>query len=281
MSWANQVFPELNSGSVELGLDAPEALEALQRCVAVITDIEERAATLPTDAAELGQPGSDIAELVRALPDPPVDIRLTMLAAVRSSEACLGQVRRFVTHQLETSPVVLATLCRTALMASSRLLLIVGPHDQGVRQANALRVLLQESESIQRCYKKAAAYTQLRGLVPPADVLAQQGARHQYLMSITKSIRETDVLDAAALIISDLLQTSGYQDPDNPPLLAEHFSWTFNIYSGVAHGFGWPRLVPGTPSLPGDFTSELWSTVSVCHIAIDQLQQAHQAPPAE
>jgi len=182
---------------VELGLDAPEALEALQRCLAVIAQIEERASKLPTHAAELGQPGSNIAELVSVLPDPPVDIRLTMLAAVTSSQACLSQISRLVVHQLETSPVVLATLCRAALLASSRLLLIVGPRDQGVRQANALRVLLQESESLQRCYKKAAAYTQLRGLVPPAHVLAQQLARHQYLKSITKSIRETEVLDEA------------------------------------------------------------------------------------
>jgi len=111
-------------------------------------------------------------------------------------------------------------------------------------------------------------------------VLDQQGTRHQYLKSIAKSIRETDVLDEAALIIGDLLQTSGYQSPNDPPQLTEHFSWTFNV-SGVAHGFGWPRLVPGTQSLPGDFTSELWLTVSVCHIAIAQLQQAHQAPPVE
>jgi len=57
---------------VELGLDAPEALEALQRCLAVIAQIEERASKLPTHAAELGQPGSNIAELVSVLPDPPV-----------------------------------------------------------------------------------------------------------------------------------------------------------------------------------------------------------------
>jgi hypothetical protein len=266
---------------MELGLDAPEALEALQRCLEVIADIEERYFTLPANPAELGQPGSDIAGLVSVLPDPPVDIRLTMLAAATSSQACLGQVRRFVVHQLPTSPVVLATLCRTALMASSRLLVVVGPHDERVRRANAIRVLLQESESIQRCYKKAASFTQLGGLVPPADVLAQQGRRHQHLKSIAKSIRETDVLDEAASIIGDLLRTSAYQEPNGLSQLNEHFSWTFNVYSGVAHGFGWPRLVPGTQSLPGDFTSELLLTVSVCHIAIDRLQQAHQAPRAE
>ncbi len=267
---------------MELGLDAPEALEALQRCLNVIADIEERVSTLPTDPAHLGQPGSDIAGLVSGLPDPPVDIRLTMLAAVMSSQECLGQVRRFFVHQLPTSPVVLATLCRTALLASSRLLLIVGSPDKRVRRTNAIRVLLQESESIQRCYKKAAAYTQLSSLVPPADVLDQQGKRHQHLKSIAKPLRETDVLDEAALIIGDLLQGAGSQEPNGPSQqLREHFSWAFNVYSGVAHGFGWPGLVPGTQSLPGDFTSELWLTVSVCHIAIDQLQQAHQAPRAE
>lgn len=261
---------------MELGLDEPEAVNALQRCLDVIEDIEKRVSTLPSDPAELGQLDSDIAKLVAVLPDPPVDIRLTLLSAAISSQACLGQIKRLVVDQLPTSPVILATLCRTALIASSRLLFIVGPRDESTRQANALRILLQESDSIQRCYRKTSTFVQPTRLVPPTDVLDQQDKRHQHLKNITKGIRETDVLDEAASIIGDLIRPAGYHGTGGPSQLGEQFSWTFNIYSGVAHGFGWPRLVPGTQSLPGDFTSELWTTVSACHIAVDQLERAHQ-----
>jgi len=260
--------------AMDLGLDDPEALEALHQCLTAIAHIEERAASLPTGPAQLGQPGSDVAALIELLPDPPVDIRVTLLAAVHSSQSCLGQIRRFIVDGIPTSPVVLATLCRTALVASSRLLLIVGPNDEEVRRTNATRILLQESESIQRCYRKAASFTHLAGLVPPQDVVDQQNRRHEYLKSVSQNIRESEVLDEIGPIVGAALQAAGQYEPTDEARLREQLHWVFNIYSGIAHGFGWPKLVPGTQSLAGDFASDLWMTASVSLLAIDRLQAA-------
>lgn len=262
---------------MDLGLDEPEDIDALHHCLDVITDIEKRTSTLPTDPAMLGQPNSFIARLVEELPDPPVDIRLTIASAVASSQSCLVQIKQFFDQPIPTHPVVLATLCRTALIASARLLLIVGPRDDEQKKNYAIRILLQESESLQRCYKKARYFVELKGLIPPSGLLDPQDKRHQHLNRITERISETEVLEKAAEIMADLLKASEFEDPTSGFLLKEHISWTFNVYSGVAHGFGWPRLVPGTQALPGLFTAELWITVGVCHMAIDQLQKAHQA----
>lgn len=260
--------------TMDLDLDDPGALEALQRCLHAIADIEECASSLPADPSELGQPGSDIAALIGVLPDPPVDIRHTLLAAVDSSQSCLGQIRRFIVDQIPTSPIVLATLCRTALVASSRLLLIVGPSDGEVQKTNATRILLQESESIQRCYKKALNFTHLVGLVPSQDLINQQNRRHQHLKRVSKNIRESEVLDEIAPIIGALLQHAGQYEPTDEGQLREHLHWVFNTYSGIAHGFGWPKLVPGSQSLPGHFVSDLWLTASVSLLAIDRLRTA-------
>ena len=87
------------------------------------------------------------------------------------------------------------------------------------------------------------------------------------------------MLTAAAEITADHLRSKGYVDNDMmKTVLAEHYQWIFNIYSGVAHGFAWPRLVPGTESMPGDFSADLWATVCAAQIAIDRLENAHQGP---
>lgn len=268
---SNRLFP------MDLGLDSPEVLDAVRRSLEVIEDIEDRVGSLPADPALLGEPGSDLEAVLKSMPDPPVDIRLTIHAAALSSNDCLAQLKRFILERIPTSPIVLATLCRTALLASARLLFVVGPTDLESKRANAIRILLQESDSLRRCYRDASEFSQLAALVPPEEVLSSQRARHDALKSMTKGIRETEVLSEAAEIIADLLEGSGYEEPEAASIFSEHFSWTFNIYSGVAHGFGWPRLVPGTQSLPGDFSAELVLVTSVCQLAVSELQRAHKA----
>jgi hypothetical protein len=261
---------------MDLGLDRPEALEALTVSLDTIALIEERVFNvLPTNPGGLGQPGSDIAKLMKVLPDPPVDIRRTLLAAVSASQACLSQIRTIVIDDVKTSPEVLATLCRTALMSSSRILFVVGPQDEEVRLTNALRVMRQESDSLQRCYKTAKTFSKLVALVPPASVLKQQGRRHEHLKTLTPRPGESEILEETAKIVGDLLLAAGYDLGETQPALSEHLLWIFNMYSGVAHGFAWPRLVPGTNSLAGDFSADLWITACAAQLAVDRLEKAH------
>ena len=263
---------------MDLGLDSREAMSALYTSLDTIAVIEERVDQhLPGDPGQLGEPGSQIEALLRELRDPPVDIRLTMLQAVASARSSLSQVRTLIVEGLPTSPQVLATLCRTALMASCRLTFIVGPASEEDRRINATRILLQESKSLQRCYSHAMAFTKLHRLVPPAEVLINQNRRHAQLKATVKPVTESDLLTASAEIIADLLRSKGHVNNDMfKTVLAEHYQWIFNIYSGVAHGFAWTGLVPGTGSMPGDFSADLWATVCAAQIAIDRLENAHK-----
>ncbi len=135
-------------------------------------------------------------------------------------------------------------------------------------------ILLQESESIQRCYKKTLNFIHLAGLVPSQDVVDQQNRRHQHLKTVSRNIRESEVLDEIAPIVGALLQAAGQYEPTDEARLREQLHWVFNIYSGIAHGFGWPKLVSGSRSLPGHFASDLWMTATVSLLAIDRLQAA-------
>lgn len=51
--------------------------------------------------------------------------------------------------------------------------------------------------------------------------------------------------------------------------------WIFNAYSGKAHGYGWPYLVPHANDLPGDFVSDLTMLASVTHVAVHVTEEAH------
>lgn len=66
---------------MDLGLDRPGAREALHTALDTIALTDERATELLTvNVGNLGLPGSSIAKLLGVLPDPPVDLRITMLA---------------------------------------------------------------------------------------------------------------------------------------------------------------------------------------------------------
>ena len=77
---------------MDLGLGSPEAQQALQVSLEIAAIDDRVSRFLPGNPVDLGQPGSDIASLMEVLPDPPVDIRITMLAAVSSSRSCLTQI---------------------------------------------------------------------------------------------------------------------------------------------------------------------------------------------
>ena len=263
---------------MDLGLDRPGAREALHTAVDTIALTDERASELlAVNVGDIGEPGSAIVRLLEVLPDPPVDIRITMVTAVSTSRACLGQIRAFIVDGIPTTHEVLAILCRTALLASSRLLFIVGPEDEETRRINATRILRQESDSLQRLYKLAEGFKKLIALIPPADVIEQQKRRHDQLLSTTKKATESGLLKETAQIVGDLLLASGFDDGSTQPALSEHLLWIFNNYSGVAHGFGWPRLISTQP-VPGDFIADLWITAAANQLAVDLLQKAHQGP---
>lgn len=75
-----------------------------------------------------------------------------------------------------------------------------------------------------------------------------------------------------ACVIGEQLAAGGGADSASrasPEVLAEHITWIWHAYSGAAHGFGWPRLLPGTDSMAGNFVADLGLVVPVAHLAFD------------
>ncbi len=137
---------------MDIGLDGPEDYAALQKTLAMIQVIGQLGDSLPEDPALLGEPGSDLADLMSALPEPPVDLRLSISAGLATARAALLQISGFIVDGVPTTPSVLHTLVRSALLGVGRVVYVLGPPSAEARQENARMVLRQEGNSLMRAY---------------------------------------------------------------------------------------------------------------------------------
>lgn len=258
---------------MDIGVDAPEDFEELRRCLEVIKDVQHRHEAMDRTPEPLWTEDSAIARLVSELPDPPVDIRISIQAGLSATSGCLQQIAAFITDEIPTTPIVLGTLARTALLGAARIVFMLGPEHHAERLLNSGTVLRQETDSLMRLYRDAEQFTSLLAFVPPPDVLSAQRERAKPVNALGPALGEAKTLQAASLVVVDLRARGPLRDDSPAPMHSEHVAWTFNVYSGLAHGFGWPKLVPGTKSLPGVFTAELGLIVGVAQLAFHLFEQ--------
>jgi hypothetical protein len=255
---------------IDIGLDGPEDRLALDRIEVMIESIGQRYDSLPSDTALLAEPGSELADLIDSLPDPPVDLRISIRTGLASARGALSQISGLIRGDgdVPTTPAVLQTLTRSALLGAARVAYVLGPPSKEARQDNANMVLRQEGRSLILAYNAFEQFKVLRRLVPPADIVAAQRARNNAIQNGAQPISEYKTLMTMATVIGEMLAANGYGSREGEPL-AEMMAWIFNVYSGVAHGFGWPHLVPGSESMPGHFISDLYMVTCVADFASD------------
>ena len=247
--------------------------------MAVINLVGERRDALPSDVGSFGAPGSQILDLVEHLPDPPVDIKLSIVGSLDSARGCLAQIAVLVSDGIPTMPQVLQSLLRSALLGAGRVVFILGPADAETREANARVVLSQEAKSLMRAYEAFEKFKHSGALIPPDHVLRAQRERSREIESWGSPIGEEKTLLRMTDVVIKTLASRGYP-PETLPIMAEQINWIFHVYSGVSHGFGWPRLVPGSQSMPGHFLSELFLVASVAHIAVEVVSDRLKAGAA-
>jgi hypothetical protein len=153
-------------------------------------------------------------------------------------------------------------------------LFMLGPEDEVERVANSKVVLKQEADSYHRAYVQFAEFTQFKTLVPSVETVAVYERRRLDLLRDGRPPGEARTLDSMAEVIGAILARSDSAVSQQELLdlatsAKEHVRWIFHVYSGVAHGFAWPWLVPRTESLPGHFISDLTTTVNVASLAVD------------
>lgn len=257
---------------MDLGIDTQEDVDQLRLLLANIRQMEGLCDQLPNNPAELSQPGNDIERLLNQLPEPQVDPRLTIMMGIRVTRGSLSLVRTiFEENNTPIVPQILPILLRPALLAGGRIVYMLGPQDEEQRVTNTKIALQLEAESYRRAYLQFAEFELFQALVPPPETVKLYEDRRSNLRTINSTLPgEGRVLDSVSAVVGELISGNVPTAPDasDPAKLAkEHIRWLFHTYSGIAHGYAWPWLVPGTKSLPGHFIADLTTIVNIGHLA--------------
>ncbi|WP_434967815.1 hypothetical protein [Janibacter indicus] len=278
----------------DIGLNSQEDYDRLESSLAQI-DLVIALHDLVTRRGGWGEPGSDIDRLGLAMPPHPVPLDRTLPAAWSATRVSLEHIQRELRAALPPRrsltptalrrkhtifPTVLQTVARRSLLASARCCYILGPDSHDERIENALDMLDQDARSQRRHYEAMDRFEVLSELRPTPELVKGQEAMRQSLLDRNKRVGDEVMLKKSAILIEEFLRKSG--DGELPAkAIAEHFTWLFHVYSGVAHAWGWPWMAPRTDSAPGHFIADFSTTVSVGHIALRLVDQRSMAPTTQ
>lgn len=241
-------------GQVDFGLDGPAAAAHLKRQLDVVGVIVELAGQIQLPPEE----GSDLEVLVGRFGDQPVFLGRAIQNYLSTSVACLLHLARELDTN-ETQPVVvLQSLLRPALMASGRVVFILGSTDRDQQFTNASIVMRQEGDSYLRALRAFSDFEHLRGLVAPPEVMTEVEAAVEGLRQGAPKRGEGQVLDEMADFIAREVGSR-----ERGSVMPEAVKHAWHTFSGGAHGYVWPDNVPG------DFITTLGVVVPVAHWAFD------------
>lgn len=254
---------------MDLGIYTEADTHTWKWTLQVLAAIDEQSAALRPFQIE---PGSRVDELSQVFPDPPVDLRTSVIRGLDTSLDCTQQLRRYVTGKAYTTPILIGTMMRSLLLSSSRVVFLLGPSDPDVRRQHALGILAQESASLKRHFRIARDLKVMKGLQPPADILSGQTQAIENVLATTKQLTESAMLEQAIAVEDELLRNSEFATEVTDDLLGalkESVSLAFQNYSGLAHGYAWPCATPGTNSyLPLQFHTDLLMFASICQMGL-------------
>lgn len=263
---------------MDIGQNEPGALQRLAMAWRGFERADRIALSFPQNVLELAKPGSEIDRILEELPEPPVDPRLTISYGITSAMGSIRQILSLVESDSGgTTPIVLQSLARTALLGAARVVYMLGPDDHRDRVSNTTDILTVEGGSLRRAYRTFSSFTQLTALVPPAELVANQEERLKAIGNRGR-LGEQEILNRTAGIAAHLIASAGItptaaERSEHEVTLREGYQWIFNTFSGVAHGFAWPSMVPGTATMSGDFIADFGLTVDLACLAVDLVEQ--------
>jgi len=268
--------------AIDIGLDDPEALEALALALAIIDDVVGplHDAAFSTEYAE----DCEVHRLACALPAGPITLDRTLIAALDASRAALDQISYILRRNTPTTLVVLQSLLRTALVGAGRGAFALLPADPSERLRNARLLVSQETVSFIRALDRYAEFEQFSLLRPDEQYVRTAREQSAAVLGGTRPKGDGAVMDGAAGVIADALGSSSPDGGRSHQILREHITWLWNTYSGLAHTHAWPRLLPGygqDRQAPGDFAGDLFMVASVAHLAMLAFRSRLQPGTAE
>lgn len=177
---------------------------------------------------------------------------------------------------------VAVTLSRAALLCSTRVIYILGPADPDERVRNAERVIRTQATSQLRAIRRFSKFGVLKGIQAHSELV------HSLRLVLDElpqgHVTDTEMIASAALIIGSWLMSHGAEE--SPEALEDHLAWVWNNWSGIAHGWAWPKYVPGredpnVDTAPGNWILDFHTVAMILHLALNMFAQAFdpQQPP--
>jgi hypothetical protein len=262
---------------IDLGLNDVAAMKMLTWAIRIIDESvgrlrDEIGSNPPSDDTE-------VYRLAQALPAGPITFDHTVFAAATAARDALDQVSYILRNEIPTSAIVLQALIRSALVGSGRTTFALLPADPNARLQNANVVVAQESNSYMRALDEYAKFEKLLLMRPKEQDRATAQTQNDALHNGGRLRGDGAVMTGAAEVVGAALAAAPDYPEGNRQLQREHVIWLWNTYSGLAHTYSWPRLMPSSGRdgrVPGDFPGDLFMVANTAHIAMLSLQSRLQ-----
>lgn len=247
---------------IEFEWSSPDSLQQLCQILKVVDVIDSIDDRLSQEIQSFAVSGSELATLSARLPDAPVSLVHSMRAGLSASRGSLDQIKTVFEAKAPMRRTALFSMTRSALVGAARVIFVLGSDDTEHQLQNARTVLQQEAASFLRGVEAMDTFKHLRAFRPPEGLTARM---HDQIRELGGERPPGDgkTIGQMALAVGELLERSGLADATTGDALAEHVAYIWNAYSGEAHAFGWPRLIPG------DFVADFGLVASVSHLAFD------------
>lgn len=255
---------------IDFGLEDPAVNAHFQRALAIIDgplmDLEQR-----VDSLERLGPDTELHRLHHATAAGPLDLSTAFFTALEASTGALHQISYLSSNEIPTSPIVFQSLLRTALVGSARVVYVLLPPDPDERLDRAAAVLAQDASSGIKALERYTQFNGLAGVRAPEELLTAFTAQKQELQQRRKSVRDGPVVGGMTDAIVDALELAGIGEDGEHAILRDHADWLWNTYSGLAHGYSWPRVMwslSGDRRIPGDFPMDLHHVATCTQVAL-------------
>lgn len=215
-------------------------------------------------------PGSELMRLHTALGEGPLSITDAIGVGLNNAWGALGHLSHIIHNPVPTSRVVLQSLMRAVLVGSARTLYVFLPTTPEDREQRARAVLAKDCDSGHQALQAYATFQGLGAFAAPEELRDQLKAQRKTLWPSGNPPGDGKVITGMIDSLGIALKTAGNEVGAEQDILQDHGAWLWNTYSGLAHGYTWPRLLPGISpdrGIPGDFPMDIYQVAVVTHIA--------------
>lgn len=267
---------------IELGFFGdPVGTAEYHRQRRVIEALSEYHSRIPNPIPE----SSEWVALESTEPRGPVSLTVSLSYGLDAARGCLQQIITLIEEQVPSNAIVFQTLLRTALMGGGHVLYVLGPTSPDERRSNAQQLRFLETRSHSTAIKTIADFSAIDIPRPSDDDLAAIDRLRSEVRQGHKGTNEGPLLREMVAVLASQVADANFDGHSADAMLRDLIGWTWNVYSGLAHGYGWPFYLPsstpeGFTRMPGDFSADMALVVTITHLAFDRAVRLSQPETA-